>query len=31
MRDAIDHDIVWSVIENDLPKLEQQVKAWLAE
>jgi uncharacterized protein with HEPN domain len=28
---TIDNDIVWSVIENDLPKLEQQIRAWLHE
>ncbi len=28
---AIDNEIVWSVVENDLPKLEQQIRAWLAE
>jgi uncharacterized protein with HEPN domain len=31
MLDAIDAEIVWSVVENDLPKLEQQIRAWLAE
>ena len=28
---AIDNDIVWSAIENDLPQLEQHIQVWLAE
>lgn len=28
---VIDKEIVWSVVQNDLPQLERQIRAWLAE
>lgn len=28
---AIDKEIVWSVAENELPRLETQIRAWLTE
>ncbi|MBN1508951.1 MAG: DUF86 domain-containing protein [Sedimentisphaerales bacterium] len=28
---AIDKEIVWSVVENDLPKIERRIRAWLTE
>jgi uncharacterized protein with HEPN domain len=28
---AIDKNIVWSVVERDLPQLEPQIRAWLTE
>ena len=28
---VIDKDIIWSVVEKDLPQLEPQIRAWLAE
>jgi uncharacterized protein with HEPN domain len=28
---AIDVAIVWSVVENELPQLERQIRAWLSE
>jgi uncharacterized protein with HEPN domain len=28
---TIDNDVVWSVVQDDLPMLEQRIKTWLAE
>ena len=28
---TIDNEIVWSVVQDELPMLEQQIKTWLAE
>jgi uncharacterized protein with HEPN domain len=28
---AIDNEIVWSAVEDDLPQLESEIRAWLTE